>query len=111
MNTFLLELASGVSDGAWKKPPDWCGPEPALYNSFDNPDGLILWEGTLQIGEIPLVSGKVMVQTYNTNITISCNHLCNRGKQNGYFHILSFRWVYVKDKLCIEYKSDQKTMG
>ena len=56
-----VELNTEVCGGIWRKPADWSGPEPALYKSFDTSDGLVLWEGIMQMSEFPLVPGKVMV--------------------------------------------------
>ena len=64
MNFHPYDIATGLSteslpEATWNKPPRWTGPEAALYQSVDDSDGLVLWEGTQQIGEVPLVSGKV----------------------------------------------------
>ena len=65
------------------KPPDWFGPEAAFYHSFDDAVGLVLWEGTVQVSEVPLVPGKVLMfflmQTYHSNVTTSwLNVLCDK---------------------------------
>ena len=55
----LLEFSGKM---IWNKPSGWTGPEAALYLSFDDSYGLVLWQGTVQMPEVPLVSGKVMVK-------------------------------------------------
>ena len=55
----LLEFAGKI---IWNKPSGWTGPEAALYHSFDDSYGLVLWQGTMQMSEVPLVSQKVMVK-------------------------------------------------
>ena len=49
-----------VSFKPWTPPAGWTGPPAALYSCFDSLDGLVLMEGIQQIGEVPLVSGKVL---------------------------------------------------
>ena len=65
----LLEVTGEKGEVIWNKPPDWCGPEPVLYQSFDTSAGLILWEGAVQISEVPLISGKVMVQIKSAKLS------------------------------------------
>ena len=60
----FLDFASKV---IWNKPLDWSGPEAAFYHSFDTPDGLVSWEGTNQTCNVPLVSGKVMMNIFTTD--------------------------------------------
>ena len=50
---------TAVFDKFWFPPFGWTGPDTALYRSFDSSDGLVLMEGTQQMGPIPLVPGKV----------------------------------------------------
>ena len=54
--------------GSWNKPPDLSGPEAAFYQGFDTSDGLVSWEGTNQTCNVPLVSGKVMMNTEGQNV-------------------------------------------
>ena len=39
--------------------PGWKGPKVALYINFDDSNGLDLMEGTQEINQAPLISGKV----------------------------------------------------
>ena len=41
-----------------------------LYQSFDNSDCLILWEGTQDIGDVPLVSGKVRFKIFAIDLCL-----------------------------------------
>ena len=45
--------------GAWNPLSSWNGPPAVFYRSFDDPDGLILMEGTVRVNQIALVSEKV----------------------------------------------------
>ena len=62
----VSEAGSKVSETTWNKPPEWTGPEAALYQSFDDSDDLVLVEGTQQIGDVPLVAGKVRLKIFGT---------------------------------------------
>ena len=70
--TFSGHILSEL-EGILNKPPDCSGPEAAFYHSFDTSDGLVMWEGTQQIGEVPLVSGKVILTIFSA-IFISKHH-------------------------------------
>ena len=37
----------------------WAGPDSTFYENFDDSDGLVFWEATVQMSSIPFVSGKV----------------------------------------------------
>ena len=50
-----------ILDRSWTAPPGWTGPEPVLYQSFDD-SSLTLMEGTQQRGTAPLVSGQVRLK-------------------------------------------------
>ena len=39
--------------------PHWTGPTAALYQSFDDSDGLVMMEGTAPGDSVPLVCGQV----------------------------------------------------
>ena len=45
----------------WSEPDGWTGPDPVLYWSFDNLDGLMLMEQTQQAVYDALTDGKVRV--------------------------------------------------
>ena len=62
-----VPLTSEVPEVTKNKPPEWAGAEVILYHSFDHSDALVLWEGTQQIGEVPLVSGKVIMTIFGTD--------------------------------------------
>ena len=48
----------------WTPPFGWTGPDPVLYRSFDNMDGLMLMEGTERKNSSTLVPGQVRKFTY-----------------------------------------------
>ena len=48
-----------VSNRSWNAPSEWTGPDAVVYRSFDNPDGLVLMQGTQQMTSLSLISGKV----------------------------------------------------
>ena len=55
----FFPVCSQDSGGNWTTPSDWNGTVPVLYRSFDNMDGLVLMEATVQKNYAPLVSGQV----------------------------------------------------
>ena len=57
----LLESVEVVSDGSWTEPPDWTGPSPAFYQSFDSLDGMVLKEGNGPGNFDPFASGRVRI--------------------------------------------------
>ena len=67
----MLPSESEVPETTWNKSPGWTGPEAVLYQSFDNSNGLVLWEGTQHIDEVPLVSGKVLLKYLLQNYCLS----------------------------------------
>ena len=43
---------------SWFSPPDWTGPCPVVYKSFDNLEGITLMEGNQNVN-FSLIQGKV----------------------------------------------------
>ena len=55
------------NDSIYRSPVGWTGPQPALYRSFDTPDGLVLMERFDESNADAFVTGKV-------NLTIRHTH-------------------------------------
>ena len=60
-STTSLTVESEESDVFWDQPPEWAGPVPILYQSFDTSQNIILMEGTQQRNLITLIAGKVII--------------------------------------------------
>ena len=59
-DSFVFDpVCSQDSGGTWTSPSGWNGTDPILYRSFDNMDGLVLMEATLQKNYAALVAGQV----------------------------------------------------